>query len=544
MSGTYPVPVPVPDTQPRRWVTLLLAAVGGVVTDAAFPQRGYWFAAVVGLALLALALRRDSARWAFLVGTTWGLSFFLVHIWWANESVGWVPWLGLSSVEALMVGGFGATWVWIRRWPTVGRHLPLATASFAVAWVAWEELRSIAPFAGFPWGRIAFSQTEGPMLRFASLGGTVLVSGLVAALGLLLTAALLAARRGRLALGVAALAVVAAVPLLGLMVPLDTRAETGAARVGVVQGNVAEPGLGAFENAREVIGNHAAGTLALAQSEAGALDVVLWPENAADYNPRTDQEAGDAVEAAAQAIGAPILLGTQSYLRDDAGTVTGRFNDYIRWDPGVGAVDVYAKQHPAPFAEYIPYRTFFRNFSDAVDLVTVDMVAGTETGVMPVPVDGRGVLFGVAICFEVAYDPLVRDSVLAGAEVLVVPTNNASFGVTAESEQQLAMSIFRAVEHGRATVQISTVGVSGIITPNGVVTERTELFTADQMVADLSLRTSFTLATRLGMWPTFLTYAGAIAAAAMGMISHARARRRGNERTTARSTSSREEVVV
>ena len=72
--------------------------------------------------------------------------------------------------------------------------------------------------------------------------------------------------------------------------------------------------------------------------------------------------------------------------------------------------------------------------------------------------------------------------------------------MTQESTQQLAMSRFRAAEHGRAVIQISTVGVSAVIAPDGSVVERTSLFTADQLVAEVPLRTSTTLSDQLGRW--------------------------------------------
>ncbi|WP_234417623.1 apolipoprotein N-acyltransferase [Miniimonas sp. S16] len=530
-----------PTSEPSRLLTLLLAVIGGLVTDAAFPQRSVWPLAILGVALLALALRRESARWGFVVGTVWGLSFFLVHIWWANEAVGVVPWVALSSAEAMMVGAFGAAWVWIRRWPPVRDRAVLAVPAFAIAWVAIEALRSAWPFGGFPWGRLAFSQTTGPLLRLASLGGTPLVSGLVAALGLTLAIGWWSLRRGMPGRGAVVLGVLVAVPLVSLAVPLDSRPEQGTTTVGIVQGNVSEPGLGAFDNAREVIGNHVAGTMELAQDHAGELDVVLWPENAADYDPRTDAQAAAEIDGAAQAVQAPILLGTQSYTFGADGKADARYNDYLRWDPGVGPVAVYAKQHPAPFAEYIPLRDVVRRFSSAVDLVTVDMKPGTGVGILPVDVDGRSVPFGIAICFEVAYDQIVADSVDAGAEVLVVPTNNASFGETPESEQQLAMSVFRAVEHGRAVVQVSTVGVSGVITPNGVVTQRTELFTAAAATAELPLRTSLTPATTLAPVLTWLAYGGAVLLVLIGVVTHPRRRSRtaSGRTTSGRTTSGR-----
>jgi apolipoprotein N-acyltransferase len=108
------------------------------------------------------------------------------------------------------------------------------------------------------------------------------------------------------------------------------------------------------------------------------------------------------------------------------------------------------------------------------------------------------VVIGPIICFEVAYDGIIRDSVANGAELLIVQTNNASFGITAESTQQLAMTRLRAIETGRATVQISTVGVSGVVAPDGRLLESTGLFTAEQMYAEVPLRAEITPAVRWG----------------------------------------------
>ena len=69
-----------------------------------------------------------------------------------------------------------------------------------------------------------------------------------------------------------------------------------------------------------------------------------------------------------------------------------------------------------------------------------------------------------------AYDDLMRDSVRAAGDdhsLLVVQTNNATFGYTDESEQQFAISRIRAIEHGRSVVHVSTVGVSGFVAPDG-----------------------------------------------------------------------------
>ncbi|WP_232848049.1 apolipoprotein N-acyltransferase [Occultella kanbiaonis] len=505
-----------------RWLTLLLALVGGLLTDTAFPQRSWWPMAFVGIALLVLALGRDSARWAWLVGFTWGLAFFLPHIWWANEAVGVIPWVALSVAEAGIAGLACATWIWVRRIGWVERHRIAQPVAFAIVWVTLEQLRQVWPFGGFPWGRLAFSQTDGPLLALASVAGAPLVSAAVVIVGFLLAQAVVGFRRVQVLQATTAALAGAAVVAAAGFIPLPTQAESGDLNLGAVQGNVSEPGLGAFNNAREVLNNHASGTEELAESRpAGWFDLVVWPENSSDINPRVDADAADVIDGAVDAVGAPLLFGTDSYTED------ARYNDMVLWMPDGGPVFSYSKQIPAAFAEYIPMRSIARVFSSAVDLVRTDMAPGSEIAVVPVPVArlDRVVDVGTIICFEVAYDALIREAALGGAEVLVVPTNNASFGYTQESTQQFAMSRLRAVEHGRATVQISTVGVSGVIGPDGSVWEDTELFTPAQLSATVPLRTTLTIADRLGDWPVIAALALTLLGLFAGIASTIRRRR-------------------
>lgn len=489
-------PGTVPFTPPRRATTLLLAVVGGLLVDAGFPGLSWWPLTFVGIALLFLALGRDSSRWNALVGLVHGLAFFLPHLTWVQGSVGMVPWVGLSVVEAASVAAVGAAWAWARRGAVIWSAARYQVPVFALLWVAAEEARQVFPFGGFPWGRLAFSQADSPLGRFAWAGGAPLVSLLVVVVGVLVALALLALRRvdvgsasGHVLLGAAVLGA-------GWLLPLDSAAQEGHLQVGAVQGNVPDRGLDSFQQAREVLDNHVLGTYALLDQVApGELDLVVWPENGSDIDPRVDPAAGEAVRGAARALDAPLLVGTQEF--PETG---GRLNVAQLWDPERGPVDSYAKQHPAPFAEYVPFRDLARRFSDAVDRVSTDMLPGDEVGLVELESGrlGRTVGLGDVICFEIAYDDLVRDAVQAGGEVLLVQTNNATFGRSDESTQQLAMSRLRAIEHGRATVQISTVGVSAVITPSGVTTQRTGLFTAEQMVASLPLRSELTPATRFG----------------------------------------------
>ncbi|MDD9208265.1 apolipoprotein N-acyltransferase [Georgenia sp. 10Sc9-8] len=515
------MPVPVPS----RLLTLLLAVLGGIATDTAFPDRSWWPMAYVGVALLLLALRRDSARWAALVGGVWGTAFFVPHVSWSLEATGSVlPWFALALAQAAYIALFGVVWVWVRRGSWLWRRPWLRVVAVAVVWVAVEQLRASWPFGGFPWGALAFSQTEAPLLRLAWVGSAPLVSAVVVVVGALLALAWVRLRRLRVGAASGGLVVATLLVFAPALVPLDARAESGELRVGAVQGNVPTRGAEWSVQAREVTANHAAGTRRLAERAGDeGLDVVLWPESAADLDPRTYADVARTVDDAAAAAGAPLLLGTQRFPEDE----DVRYNEMLLWQAGEGSQDTYTKQHPVPFGEYVPYRDLFRQVTPLVDLIGTDMAAGTGAAVMPVPVErlGRDVPVVTGICFEVAYDQVIRDGVLAGGELIIVPTNNASFGYTQESTQQLAMSRFRAVEHGRATVQVSTVGVSAMIDPNGVVRERTGLFTADQMLQELPLRTSLSPAARMGEWPALVAGALTLLGLVLGLLTGPRRRR-------------------
>jgi len=249
---------------------------------------------------------------------------------------------------------------------------------------------------------------------------------------------------------------------------------------------------------------------------------VLWPENVTATDLLDDVRSAAVVDEAARAVDAPVLLGTIEYPTDST-----RFNTSVLWQPGEGIEQVYRKQRPAPFSEYIPLRELARRITPMVDSVSHDMIPGDEPGIVTVSSQSldRDVGIAVAICFEVAYDWVVREGVLAGGEMLVIQTNNVTFGHSDESVQQLAMSRVRAVETGRATVQISTVGVSGLISPHGAVSNRTELFTADQFTARVPLRTSITPAVRFGQYIVWVFSALGVVVVAAGMVGASTVRR-------------------
>lgn len=500
---------------------LAASAGGGLGLWLAFPPHGVWGAAVLGPLSLGLATRGRRCRTGAVLGTVLGLAFMVPLLKWTGVFVGDLPWLALSAVQASFYGLLGAASALVHRLPWA----PLWTATL---WVALEAARSRVPFGGFPWGRIGFSQADGPfgsLARFAGVAGTTFA---VALTGTLLATALAqgigwAAERSRRRMwcsaGVVVLALIpaaiGAAARTGLPGPSLTAGGRNAV-VAVIQGNVPRAGLAFNEQRRAVLDNHVQQTLQLAERIGQGLqpqpDLIVWPENSSDIDPYRNADAAVAIQRAAQAVGAPILVG--AVLDGPGKRLT---NAAIAWDPLDGPGSRYAKRHPVPFGEYMPWRPFFRLFSKQVDLLRRDFVAGTEPGML----DLGGVRVGDLICFEVAYDGLVSDVVDGGASILVVQTNNATFGSTPESEQQLAMSRLRAIEHGRTVVVAATSGISAVIAPDGTVVRRSQLFTPKVFVEPIAQRTERTMADRLGAVPEAIFAGVAVAALIVaGALGH------------------------
>ncbi|WP_110946038.1 apolipoprotein N-acyltransferase [Streptomyces avicenniae] len=501
----------------RNWRVLVAAAVAGLALTAAFPPYDIWPLSLVAVAALSVLVHGRTGRQGAWLGLVFAVPFFVSLLSWLRV-IGWDATVGLSVAEAAFFVPMGAGLALTSRL----RLWPLWTACL---WVAQEWARDRVPFGGFPWGRLAFANTGTPFTPLAALGGAPLVTFAVALSGALLAwAALrLAARRRvpaaertprswRPAALAAALAV--GVGATGYAVPVPTDA-ADTVSIAVVQGNVQQAGMDFLGRPMMILNNHVEATLQLADDiDAGRAerpDLVLWPENSSDLDPYRDAEAAAAIERAVQAVGVPILVGALVDHPTKDGYVE---NQGIVWDPETGPGASYTKQHPVPFGEYVPFREQLSAVITRLERVPRDFYPGDHTGVL----DVGPARMGDVICFEVAYDGIVRDTVNAGARALVVQTNNATYGRTGQPEQQLAMSRLRAVEHGRAVVTAATSGISAIVAPDGTVEQQTEEFTQDVLTADLPLRDGRTVADRVGAVPEWVLAAAGLAAWALVLV--------------------------
>lgn len=463
-----------------------LGILAGLIGLYVFPTENIWVLAPLIPALTFLSVLGAGFWKAVLIGFISGQVFYVSHIEWISLYLGPVPLFALSTLVSLYSAAAAGVVAWV--WKKIGKsersslRMPILLAAI---WTAREFGSGNFPYGGFPWSRLSMTQSDSFLSNWVFWGGMSLLSFVIALLGALVAIAI--KQRGvvsKLPFAAAAIAVIV-VPFLTPIGITTTQVDTKT--IAAVQGD-ANAGLFSNVTPGTILKNHADAT-ELVFERGRPVDLLVWPENASDLDPLRYPEAREVIERIATEINAPFVFGTVTRRGEES------FNSTILWLPGTGPVDFYDKKQPVPFAEYAPDREFWRMFApDLVDMIPRGYSFGVRDGIYEIADFTAGTL----ICFEIAEDWILRDLAHSGAEVILSQTNNADFGYSDETFQQAAIARLRAIETGRAVVNISTVGLSAIYLPDGKVLSEVEWYTPAAMVEDVPLYTGLTPAMFIG----------------------------------------------
>jgi len=437
----------------------LLALAGAILSALAFPPYGPGILIVAGIALFLWALREvESSRHGLYLGLLYGVVFFGWLMWWLAELE--LLALILIPVQALFVAIY-AWWLARLRDSPPSLWLVLAIGG----WAIMELVRYHYPVGGLEWGAAGYALSDNALTRYPAMtiGTTGLTVLVVAVSGIL---ALTFSRvSGRATLGAGALVVLLVAGSLTLTM------SGGATAVGrpvtVVQGSTPCPFEHCPPNERlRTYEQHLDLTRSLHPGEAG---LVIWPEGSTgsiNADPVLNEEIRGGIAAEARRLRSPMLIGVDRVLSD-----TEWVNANVYFDPAGNIIGEYRKQHPVPFGEYIPMRPLF-DWIPALDRVPRDMIPGDG----PVVIDG----IGSVISFEGGFARYALETRRAGAEMIVVNTNEASYGADAPtSDQFIGMTRMRAVELGVPVIHAAVTGKSVVIESDGALGPETGLGTME-----------------------------------------------------------------
>ena len=435
-------------------VALLLSALSGALLSAAYEPVGKWWVAPIAIAvhMYALSLTNRKILSTFIFAST--LNLIVLH--WSSTFVGSVPWI----ILALGMSFFYLPLALVSRW---------GMTAYPLIFIMLEEVRNRFPFGGFGWVRIAYTQADAPFSKIAAIGGASALSALTVLLGLIFY---YGAKRQ--------FSLITFMPFLLLLVPVNLSV-SAATNVLMIQGNVPQMGLDFNSRAKAVFNNHFERTqVELAKNSN--VDFILWPENSVDVDPFLNKDVNQALNS----MDKPLIIGA----------ILGKGNKFLNtsilW--GGELPPTYIKQHLTPFGEYIPLRSLASLISPYTDRVT-----DFEPGQAQVLFKVKDAVIAPIICFELVDDQLLVDAARS-SNILAVQTNSATFGMSAESAQQLSITRVRAIEHGRNIVSVSTTGISAVIDYQGKVLQQTSMGTADTIRAEVDLLQGQTPRDKAGDW--------------------------------------------
>jgi len=470
----------------KWWLAMPFSVLGGLALDAAAPSVEWWPAGLIGATLILASLWQQKAAKGMFYGFVAGCAFWLPNISWLTLYLGPIPWVALSAVMVAWFALFGLLVSVSTRGISrlaISEPIVLVLQAFTVAglWVAREQLQSTWPYGGFAWGRLAHTQAGGPFVSTVSWLGFAGFTGAIVFFCAMVVGAWFVFHGTRPQL--ISIGLTLALGSLFAWVPPAALENTGQIRIGAVQGN-SKSGIFDDRENGDVFKDHVAETQVMLDSlgaENQHVDLIVWPENSGEFQLVEHSLRLFQLQALAKQAVAPVVAGT--VLMDDDGVFT---NSSVVIDESGFTGLQYDKRRPVPFAEYMPNRPFYHALvPELVDLVQLDYAFGTRAAVLPVETSAGVVRAGIAICFDIIFDDHSVAMMKGDAEVILAQTNNADFGRTDESAQQLQIARLRAVETGRALVNISTVGTSATVLPDGTVIKQLEPFTASSMVVEV-----------------------------------------------------------
>jgi apolipoprotein N-acyltransferase len=475
-------------------VPYLAVVTSALVMWAAFPPLDLGPLAFVALIPFFWAVRRVERGFeAAVLGFLWGAVFFGTLLWWIKV-LGFVAWFPLTLLMASWVTVYALV-VWLfRLWPAWRWWLIVIGA-----WVIMEFLRSRFPFGGFPWGSVGYASGGfPPMLGSVQWIGPAGWSMLAVALGAAIALVIDDRENWRIAVDTAVL-----ILLLAIAGSLFAPSADGATiRVAIVQGGSPCPGTHCQNEARRIYEQH----LALTETiPAGSADLVIWAENSttAPYEPENNDAVRAAIIEQASRIGASFLVSGTRTVGDDEFV-----NVNVLFSPEGVKIGEYHKLHPVPFGEYVPLRGLL-GFVPQLDQVPRDMIPGTGAVVFPFE---EGTL-GSVISFEGAFARNMRLIASAGSQVMVVATNEASYGVSPASDQLIGMVQVNAAAIGQDVAHAAITGKSTFVQADGSRGESTELLEETVLHGELQMRTAGpTMFTRFPFLALILAVLGIIAA--------------------------------
>jgi apolipoprotein N-acyltransferase len=476
---------------------LINAIIAGLLYFLSFPPYDFWYLIFPALYFFYYAL--ISKEKSFFSGFIFGsIAYGVILL--GIESIGLEAWIPLTILMGLMYGIFAKLFSYLNSKSENNFYVLLSAIAI------FDLLRAYFPFGGFPWGFPSTVLLTGPLDRplffevplyfknFGPTGSSLLLQSLplVIALGIFSKNK----QKKYLKNYIIFLLIIFIILISNFLVSdyQDSQIETSELNITIVQGNSPCPGAkNRCNNERQKIyDSH----LAQTQSLDGNFDLVVWPESSTGFNndPGIHSRVQNEIAIEALRLDSYFLIGGDRPVQNQ---YFENYGIFINKDGEI--VDQYLKQHPVPFGEYIPFRKYL-DWIPPLSLVPRDMIRGDGQKIFMV----KDTKISTVISFEGSFQRYIRNSVQDGAELVVILTNQASYGESGMSDQFILMSRANAISNGRPIVHAAITGKSAFIDHNGKVISKTELFETGVLTEKIEVKQTETPYSKYGNYLNYI----------------------------------------
>ncbi|MDR2104403.1 MAG: apolipoprotein N-acyltransferase [Deferribacteraceae bacterium] len=445
-------------------IDLLLSVLTGGLLALALPGFNIFPLAFIGFALFFYTAERKVIS-AKVISFIVGFIFYTTGLSWIGTPMTLFGGAPLYAGVALVVltGIVGAALFWFPFGLVFDKTRSLLLSG--LVFIALEMAKSNILFGGLPWLNIGQTQYNNIYaLQIVSIGGEYVLSLLVILIGGGLYKAIILRRKENFA----ALAVLLVVAFgygflrLALSRPLEPSYTVRLVQTGLKQEDK-------WDHSKR---NEVLVFLKREVSDAifadGEYDLLILPETAFPTNPFTISTVADLIMRGS--IGHPIILGYDRYeLNEEGGRAL--FNSAVMIND-MEFSQVYDKMKLAPFGEYFPLEKLLKPIKKYFFGDSTGFTAGSKRILFEYTLRYKDIKAAPLICFEGAFSGIISGSVNAGANLLVVISNDSWFGESIGRVQNFAINMVRAAEYKRYILRSTQDGLTGVISPYGGITAR------------------------------------------------------------------------
>ncbi|MCD4742263.1 MAG: apolipoprotein N-acyltransferase [Desulfobacteraceae bacterium] len=465
---------------------LFPACLSGFVSALAFPGVNFYALAFIGLVPLLVNIEKLNKKERFFAGLLAGFVHYLTLIHWfltTMHTYGNLNIMIAISALILMCLYFALYFAFFSLIIGSFKYNSLFMPFFAASlWVALEYLRTYL-FTGFPWCITGYSQyLNNNFIQIADITGVYGISFfilLINAFAALIVINFKKNNKKVLVSGFYILIVFIAVFSYGISRnnKIDTyTASADYTKIAVVQGNIRQDIKWDAGYVSNTLNKYSVLSEKVSQENP---DLIVWPETALPFYYGFSKKLSDKVDVCVRKAKTSFLIGSPAFKRED--TKLKYYNRAYMLNKFSVETGKYDKIHLVPFGEYVPLGDYL-SFLGKLTAQAGDFTAGEDD---TQPLDFGAGDAGILICFEIIFPTLSRNFVKKGADILLTITNDAWFGRSSAAEQHFSMAVFRAIENRRSLARAANTGISGFVSPNGKIYEKSEVFVEGSLVHDL-----------------------------------------------------------